>query len=62
MRKIFMDITRAIILVENIEDELWSKLVLAMIYIKNSRPTKALTNNLSPYKAHFHEKLDLSYV
>lgn len=54
--------TRATILEGNINDELWPELVLAMNHIKNSRPTRALANNLSPHKAHFHEKPDLSHL
>lgn len=54
--------TRATILEGNIDDELWPELVLAMTYIKNSRPTRALANNLSPHEAHFHEKPDLAYL
>lgn len=45
-----MDITRSAILEGNIDNDLWPELVLAMTYVKNSRPTKAL-QNLSPYKA-----------
>lgn len=62
MRRIFIDMTKATILGENIENELWPELVLAMTYIKNSCPTKTLTNNLSPHKANFREKAELSYV
>ncbi len=62
MGKTFIDMTKATILEENIEDELWPELVLAMTYIKNSRPTRALANDLSPHKAHFREKPDLSHV
>ncbi len=57
-----MDMTRATILEGNIEDELWPELVLAMTYIKNSRPTRALANDLSPHEVHFREKPDLSHV
>lgn len=57
-----MDMTKATILGENIEDELQPELVLAMTYIKISCLTKTLTNNLSPHEAHFHEKPDISYV
>lgn len=57
-----MDMTRATNLEGNIDDELWPELVLAMTYIKNSRPTRALADNLSPHEAHFHEKPDLSHL
>lgn len=39
-----MDITIATILEKNIEDNLWSKLIFVMIYIKNNWPTRALQN------------------
>ena len=42
--------TRATIFERNIDDVLWTELVLAMMYIKNSWPAKAL-QNLSPYEA-----------
>ncbi len=48
--KTIMDITRATIFEGNIDDDLWPELVLAMTYVKNSQPTKAL-QNLSPYEA-----------
>ena len=54
--------TRATILMENINDELWPELVLAITYIKNNRPTRALANNISPYEAHFIEQLDLLHL
>ena len=62
MGRTLMDMTRATILEGNIDDELWPELVLAMTYIKNSRPTRALADNLSPHEAHFHEKPDLSHL
>lgn len=45
-----MDMTRTIILEGNLDDKLWPEIVLAMIYVKNMRPTKALNGN-SPYHA-----------
>ena len=48
-RKTIIDMTRAIIFEENIDDDLWPKLVFAMTHVKNNRPTRALQNNLSPY-------------
>ena len=51
-----MDMTRATILEGNIDDELWPELVLAMTYVKNSRPTKAL-QNLSPHEALTHLRI-----
>lgn len=46
-----MDMTRATILEGNIDDELWPEIILAMTYIKNNCPTKALPSNTTPYKA-----------
>ena len=62
MGRTIMDMTRATILEGNINDELWPELVLAMTYIKNNRPTRALANNISPHEAHFHEQPDLSHL
>lgn len=56
-----MDITRATILESNIDDNLWPELILAMTYIKNNRPTKAL-QNLSLYESYTHELPDLSHL
>lgn len=46
-----MDMARASIIERGIDDMFWPKVILAMTYIKNIRPTSAL-NGLSP-----HEKL-----
>ena len=62
MGRTVMHMTRAIILEGNINDELWPELVLAMTYIKNIRPTRALANNISPHKAYFYKQLDLSHL
>ena len=62
MGRTLIDITRATILEVNINDELWPELILAMTYIKNSRPTRALANNLNFHKTHFHKKPDLSHL
>ena len=56
-----MDMTRAIILEGNIDNELWPELVLAMTYIKNSRLTKAL-QNLSPHKTLIRDHPNISYL
>lgn len=61
MKKTIMDMTRANILEGNIDDKLWPKLVLAMTHVKNCWSTKAL-QNLSPHKAHFKERLNLSHL
>ena len=57
-----MDMTRTTILEDNIDDHLWPKLVLAMTYVKNSPPTKALLQNLSPYKALTRDRLEISHL
>lgn len=61
MGRTIIDMTRATILENNINDKLWPKLVLIMTYIKNTRPTTAF-QNLSPHKALFQEFLNLSYL
>lgn len=61
MGRTIMDMTRATILEGNIDDDLWPELVLAMTYIKNSRPTRAL-ENISPYEAQFHKQPDLTHL
>ena len=62
MGKTIIDMTRATILEGNIDDELWPELVLAMTYIKNNCPTRALANNISPHEAQFLEQPDLSHL
>ncbi len=61
MGRTIMDMTRVTILEGNIDNDLWSELVLAMTYIKNSRPIRAL-KNISPHKAHFHKQPNLTYL
>ena len=61
MGRTIMDMTRATILEGNIDDDLWPELVLAMTYVKNSRPTKAL-QNLSPYEALTQDHPDISHL
>ena len=56
-----MDMTRATILEGNSDDDLWPELVLAMMYVKNNRPTRAV-QNLSPHEAYTHELPDLSHL
>ena len=56
-----IDMTRATILKRNIDDDLWPKLILAMTYVKNNRPTRAV-QNLSPYEAYTHKLPDLSHL
>ena len=58
-----MDMTRATILEGNIDDELWPEIVLAMTYIKNNCPTKALPSNATPYEAQGQENtIDVSHL
>lgn len=45
-----MEIVRAIILERGIENTLWPKLVLVMIYVKNHQLTEVLKNSISPIK------------
>lgn len=61
MGRIIIDMTRAIILEDNIDNDLWPELVLAMTYIKNSRPTQAL-KNITPYKTQFYKQPDLTHL
>lgn len=56
-----MDMTRSTILEGNINHELWTELVLAMTYVKNSRSTKAL-QNLSPYEALTRDHPNISHL
>lgn len=51
MARTNINIIRATILDENINNELWSELVLAMIYVNNSRPRKVLSQKFNLYKA-----------
>lgn len=48
--KAIIDMTRAIILEKKLEEELWSKIILAITYIKNVCSTKVL-NKDNPYNA-----------
>ncbi len=41
-KRTIMDMTKSTILEGNINDDLWPELVLAMTYVKNNRPTRAL--------------------
>ncbi len=47
MGKTIMDMTKVTILEGNPDDELWPEIVLAMTYVKNLRPTKALNGDNS---------------
>lgn len=57
-----MDMARATILEGNLSDDLWPEVILAMTYIKNFRPTKALGNNSTPYNAQYNENPDISHL
>ncbi len=61
MGKTIIDITRAIILEGNIDDDLWPELVLAMTYVKNTWSTKAL-QNLRPYEVLTQDHPDISHL
>lgn len=56
-----MDMTRATILEGNINDELWPEIVLAMTYVKNVRPTKALQES-NLYQAQHQKSPDISHL
>lgn len=63
MGRMIMDMTRATILEGNIDDDFWPELALAMTYVKNSRPTtRALPQNLSPYKALTQDHPDIFHL
>ncbi len=57
-----MDMTRATILEENIDNELWPEIILAMTYIKNNRPTRTLPSNSTPHEAQSQEAADISHL
>lgn len=46
----------------NINNDLWPRVIFAMIYIKNNKPINALLQNLSPYKASTNKIPDLSHL
>ena len=56
-----MDMTRATILEGNLDDELWPETVLAMTYVKNVRPTKAL-NGDNPYHTQQKSQPDIQHL
>lgn len=57
-----IDMIRAIILEGNIDNELWPELVLAMTYVKNNRPTRALKDCISLHKAYTKKALKLAHL
>ncbi len=62
MGRTIIDMTRATIPERNIDDGLWPELVLAMTYIKNNRPTKALQGIISLHEASTKEAPNLAYL
>lgn len=46
-----IDMIRATILKENIDNDLWPELILAMTYVKNNWPTRTFQGNISLNKA-----------
>lgn len=61
MGRTIINITRAIILEDNINNEMWLEFVLPMTYIKNNQSTKVL-QNLSPHKALLQKPPKLSHL
>ena len=61
IEKTIMDMTKVTILEGNINDEICPELILAMIYVRNNRPTRAL-QNISPHKALFSEPFNLPHL
>lgn len=57
-----MDMARLTILEGNLSVNLWPEVILAMTYIKNLRPTKALENNNTPYNAQYKKDPDISHL
>ena len=57
-----MDMARATILERNLNDDLWPEVILAMTYIKNLRPSKALENNNTPFNAQYQENPDIHHL
>ena len=57
-----MDMARATILERNLNDDLWPEVILAMTYIKNLRPSKALENDNTPFNAQYQENPDIRHL
>ena len=57
-----MDMMRGIILEGRIDDTLWHEIVLAMTYIKNLRPTRALKDSISPIEMQNQAFPDLQHL
>lgn len=56
-----MDITRITTLEDNIDNDLWPELILAITYVINNRPIRVLYD-LSSYKLYTYELLDLAHL
>ena len=56
-----IDMTKATILEKNIDDDLWPELILAIMYVKNNWPTRAI-QNLSSYKVYIYELSNLFHL
>lgn len=56
-----MDMTKATILEKNNNDNLWPKLILAMMYVKNNWFTRVI-QNLSFHETYTHKFPNLSYL
>lgn len=53
--------TRAIIFKGNIDNNLWPKLILAIMYINNNWPMRVV-QNLSPHKIYIHKLLNIFHL
>lgn len=61
MRRTSLDMTRVTILKRNIDNKLYPELMLAMTYVKNNWPIRALKNCISPHKAYTKKVSNLAY-
>lgn len=58
IEKTIMDMTRIIILEDNIDDNLWPELMLVTTHIKNNWPTRAIQDQNS-YELYTYKRSDL---
>lgn len=56
-----IELTQAIILCTNIDNYLWTKIILAIVHVKNNKPTTSLKDK-NPYKVYFNKSSKLSYL
>lgn len=56
-----MDMTYAIILNRNIDNNLWSKIILVITLVKNIKLI-SLFEDKNPYKVHFKKILEIKYL